>query len=95
MTEKGPYYGNITRAARSLVGSENLHDDITISNTIEIVADGYASSNIFAIRYIEWAGALWTVAEASVERPRLLLRLGGVYDGKRAESQDSETSDPA
>jgi len=41
-------------------------------------------NHFFAIRYIEWAGALWTVSDVQVESPRLLLRLGGVYNGPTA-----------
>jgi hypothetical protein len=29
-------------------------------------------------------GTLWTVSDVEVQSPRLLLRLGGVYNGPRA-----------
>jgi hypothetical protein len=45
------------------------------------VADQYANEHFFAIRYVEWAGTLWTVDSVEVQIPRLLLRLGKVYNG--------------
>lgn len=85
VTEKGPYYGDVKRAARQLTPGVNVNPELSTTNTIEIVADDYASENIFAIRFVEWAGTAWIVVEATVQRPRLLLRLGGVYRGARAE----------
>lgn len=80
------YKGDVKRIARTLRDGEHLHGDISISNEIEILADAYAFDNFLAIKYIKWSGQLWTVAEVSVERPRLLLRLGGVYNGAVAQS---------
>jgi hypothetical protein len=33
------------------------------------------------MRYVEWAGVRWDVTDVEVQRPRLILRLGGVYHG--------------
>lgn len=86
ITEKGPYFGDVKRASRTLQQSTTVNAELSTTNTIEIMADDYASENIFAIRFVEWAGTPWIVTEVTVQRPRLLLRLGGVYDGARAKS---------
>lgn len=78
-----PYYGDVDRNTRQLQEGDNLNDDLTVSNSISIVADAYANDHFFAIRYIKWAGALWTVSDVEVQRPRLILRLGGVYNGPK------------
>ena len=75
------YYGDVIRNARSLNAGEHLHDDLTVSNSISIVADAYARDHFFAVRYISWSGALWIVSEVEVQSPRLIMRLGGVYNG--------------
>ena len=75
------YYGDVVRNSRILREGEKVNDDLTVGNSISIVADQYANEHFFAIRYIEWAGTLWTVSEVEVQIPRLLLRLGGVYNG--------------
>jgi hypothetical protein len=79
---KRSYYGDVIRNARYLKEAEHgVNNDLTVGNSISIVADAYANEHFFAIRYIEWAGALWTVQMVEVQSPRLLLRLGGVYNG--------------
>lgn len=80
------YFGDVVRNTRRLQEGENLNNDLSVGNSISIVADAYANNHFFAIRYIEWAGALWVVSDVEVQSPRLLLRLGGVYNGPRAES---------
>jgi hypothetical protein len=75
------YRGNLLRNARQLLEGEKVNDDISLSNSISIVADAYAREHFHDIRYVKWAGAVWTVSEVSVGHPRLLLRLGGVYNG--------------
>jgi hypothetical protein len=75
------YYGDVIRNSRNLREGENLNHDLSVQNSISIVADAYANEHFFAIRYVEWAGTLWTVTEVEVQSPRLLLRLGEVYNG--------------
>jgi hypothetical protein len=77
------YYGDVVRNARLLHQGESLqlNDDISVSNSISIVADAYANDNFMNIRYIEWAGTRWTVTNVSMARPRLVLFLGVVYNG--------------
>ena len=77
------YYGDVVRNSRKLDGESKVNYDLTVGNSISIVADAYAHEHFFAIRYIDWAGTLWTVSNVDVESPRLILRLGGVYNGPR------------
>jgi hypothetical protein len=60
---------------------ESLNKDLSVSNSISIVASAYASERFFAIKYVEWAGKFWTVTDVTVEAPRLILQLGEVYNG--------------
>lgn len=83
------YYGDVVRNTRKLREGEKVNDDLTVGNSISIVADAYANEHFFAIRYIEWAGTLWTVSDVEVQSPRLLLRLGGVYNGAKASAPES------
>lgn len=75
------YYGDVIRNSRELREGEVLNADLSVQNSISIVADEFANANFFAIRYVEWAGTLWTVSSVEVQSPRLILRLGEVYNG--------------
>lgn len=79
-----PYFGDVIRNARTLQDDEHINSELTVGNSISIVADAYANDHFFAIRYIQWAGTLWVVSEVEVQSPRLILRLGGVYHGPTA-----------
>lgn len=78
------YYGDVIRNSRALREAEKVNDDLSVGNSISIVADAYAREHFFAMRYIRWMGTLWTIANVDVESPRLILRLGGVYNGPAA-----------
>ena len=75
-------YGDVIRSARRLQeSSEKLNSDITVNVAISVVADAYATNHMFAIRYVKWSGARWTVTHVDVQFPRLILTLGGLYNG--------------
>lgn len=78
------YYGDVLRNTRRLDDGEKLNNDISVGNSISIMADAYANNHFFALRYVEWQGALWVVTDVEVQTPRLILRLGGVYNGPTA-----------
>ena len=76
-----PYFGDVKRIARKLQVGEKIVGDIKVQNSISIMADAYAVDHFFNIRYVKWSGVRWEVTDVEVNRPRLELRLGGVYNG--------------
>lgn len=76
-----PYYGDVSRSSRRLENGIGLNDDVIVNDTISIMADAYAYENFFAIRYVNWMGANWKVSTVEPQRPRLILSLGGLYNG--------------
>lgn len=78
------YYGDLIRNNRRLQSTDQLNDDINISNEISIVADPYANANFHSIRYVEFMGAKWKVSNVDVQFPRLILTLGGVWNEQPA-----------
>lgn len=78
------YSGDVLRNSKSNTEGDNLNKDVSVSHEISVIADAYALENFLAIRFVEWAGVLWTVSSVEVQHPRLILRLGGVYNGPRA-----------
>ena len=81
ITEKGPYFGDEVRNTRRLQSADQTNDNVNISNEISIVADPYANHNFHSIRYAEFMGTKWKVATVEARYPRLILTLGGVYNG--------------
>jgi hypothetical protein len=61
--------------------SDSTNDNLSINNQISILADAFAMQNLCFIRYIEFMGVKWNVSDVTISRPRLILTLGGVYNG--------------
>lgn len=75
------YYGDLSRNTRRLQSTDQLNDDINIANEVSILADPYANENFHSMRYVEFMGAKWKVSNVEVQYPRLILTLGGVWNG--------------
>lgn len=75
------YFGDVIRNTRKMEPGEYLNDDLSVGNSISVVADQYAIDHFFKIKYVRWAGVLWTVTQVEVRGPRLILSLGSVYNG--------------
>lgn len=80
ITERN-YYGDLTRNSRRFESGDQVNDNITISNSLSIVADPYAIQNFHSMRYVEFMGAKWKITAVEVAYPRLTLTIGGVYNG--------------
>lgn len=79
--EEHKYYGDVIRDTRKTNTGDKVNDDLTIGNSFKIVANAFAYEHFYAMRYIEWMGSLWKITEVEVQAPRLLIRVGGVYNG--------------
>lgn len=76
------YYGDIIDNRYKRQNSGNVNDDINMANVISIVADQFAYQNCSRIVYAEIMGAKWKISDIDAsKRPRLILTLGGVYNG--------------
>lgn len=80
ITERN-YYGELVRNTRRLQTSDQVNDDINIANEISIIADPFATQNFHAMRYIKFMGAKWKITNVEVRYPRLILTIGGLYNG--------------
>lgn len=75
------YYGDITSDMRRRQNSGGVNDDINLSNNISIVADPFAVQNCSYMAYAEVMGNKWKITDINVQYPRLILTIGGVYNG--------------
>lgn len=79
------YRGDIIRnSSKWSIKQDSTLDDINISNSISIIIDPYLEKHLQSIRYIEFMGGLWNISNIDVQYPRLVLSIGGVYNGETA-----------
>lgn len=82
--EEYEYSGDLIQMSRLLQASEHVHDNMTLSVEISIVGDDFALKKFGLIRYVELGGVKWKVSKVNPLPPRLILTVGGVYNGGMA-----------
>ena len=82
ITERN-YYGELVRNASRFQVSDQVNDNVNIANEISVIADPFATQNFHAMRYVEFMGAKWKITNVEVRYPRLILTIGGVYNGDK------------
>ena len=75
------YFGDVLRTTSRWSTSNKVNDDLNVTNQISIVADPFAYQNFQTIKYVEFMGALWDVTSVEIQHPRLILQVGGAYNG--------------
>jgi hypothetical protein len=76
------YIGDVVKNARSWQSTDNANPDATISDTISIIADGFVIANMHSMKYVKWRGARWAINSVRVERPRVIVEIGGLFSGQ-------------
>jgi hypothetical protein len=81
--------GDVLKNSRQLKAGEDLNDDLVVNNQISIIANPFATLHFHMMRYVKWMGAYWKITNVEVKSPRLILTLGGVYNGPVVEPEAS------
>lgn len=78
------YFGDALRVSSRLQSNSNTtNDDISINVQISLIGDPFAYANFSTIKYAEYMGTKWKITSVDVQFPRLILNLGGVYNGQQ------------
>lgn len=82
ITERN-YSGEVLKnTSQWSTSSNSTNDDLNVNIRISIVADPFAYQNFQSIKYIEYMGAKWKIKSVDPQHPRLILEIGGLYNGK-------------
>lgn len=76
------YYGDLQRNTARYTGGNKMNEDLNINNEVSIVCDQFAYENFHFMRYIWLYNAKWKITNVEVQYPRLILSIGGVYNGE-------------
>lgn len=75
------YYGDLLSYSRYWQNTDKVNDDVSINAQISIVADSYLLDHMHCIKYAELNGISWEVTSIDPQYPRVILSLGGIYNG--------------
>lgn len=70
--------GDLIRQNANIV-NENVNDDIQLKNRISLIGNAYAFDNWFNMKWIMLEGKKWKIQSVEVQRPRLIVEIGGLW----------------
>lgn len=73
--------GDVLRTASTFQGTDKVNRDVTLQHRISLVGDAYAFEHFYEIRWVEYMGTKWEVTLMEVQRPRIIVTLGGIWNG--------------
>lgn len=62
--------------------SDGVHSNVALNHRVSLIGDRYAFENAHFIKWIEFNGVKWKVASVELQRPRLIVTLGGIWNGE-------------
>lgn len=78
--------GDMLRNNPRMSYSGSVNGTMTMSMSFSFIADAFAFQHMTKIRYLIFNGEAWTVNTIQEVRPRIILELGGAYNGPTTET---------
>ncbi len=76
--------GDILRNYKRWETGEVVNNGLTIDNRFSIITDEFILGNTHKMRYLKIGDTAWKITSFEIQRPRIILMVGGVYDGIQA-----------
>ena len=73
--------GDKIRQNANIRDSGKVNNEITLNHRVSLLGDAYAFDNYFNMKWIMIDGIKWEVSAIEVQRPRLLVDIGGLWNG--------------
>lgn len=78
VTEK-VYFGDVQSNYRRYDSTDKVNMDLVMNMQVSVLADPYAYQNFPYAKYVELNGVKWSITSVELNRPRMILHLGGQY----------------
>jgi hypothetical protein len=73
--------GDIIKQSSSVQNDDKVNSDITLNHRVSLIGDAYAFDNYYNLKWINLHGRKLEVSSVELQRPRLIVSMGGVYNG--------------
>lgn len=73
--------GDIIRQSSSVQNDGKVNSDLSLNHRVSLVGDAYAFDNYYKIKWISIHGSKWEVDSVEIQRPRLIVTVGGLWNG--------------
>lgn len=76
--------GDVESCRLRISDGVSINSDFKVNNKISIVSEPFSLNNFQNIRYASWKGTRWKVDSVEIDMPRIILTLGGEWNGQIA-----------
>lgn len=73
--------GDIIRQSSTNQDNGKVNSDISLNHRVSLLGDAYSFKNYYGIRWVTIDGQKWEVSSIEVQRPRIIVTVGGIYNG--------------
>lgn len=73
--------GDIIRANATSQSGDKINDDISLNHRISLVGASVPTQEYYNIKYVTLDGFKWEARSIEVQRPRIIVTLGGMWNG--------------
>jgi hypothetical protein len=81
-TTERDYFGEVLRNTSRQQSSDTVNGKFNISNKISVIMDPWLQENLRSLSYLCYMGIKWQVTDVEVQYPRMIITIGGEYNGQ-------------
>lgn len=71
--------GDVIGSSSSFRPGESTNEDITLGHRLSLMGNPYAYENFTGLRYITYLGVKWRITGVEIQKPRIIVTVGGTY----------------
>lgn len=79
------YPGQLSRLSRRWQRTDKINSNVEINLVLSLIMDDFIENHVGDIRYVVYNNYKWAVINIEIERPRITLTIGGLYNAKTEE----------
>jgi hypothetical protein len=73
--------GDVIRRSSTNQNDDKVNSDISLSHRVSLIGDAFTFNNYINIKWIDIDGYKWEVSSIEIQRPRIIVSLGGPWNG--------------
>lgn len=73
--------GDVISQRSTVINDDKVNSDITLNHRVSLLGDSYALANYHTLRWITFMGRKLEVTSVEMQRPRIIISLGGLWNG--------------
>lgn len=93
--QERPYYGDVIKNTRRWENGDKVNDDFRVNNQISIIVDSFCIAHASRMKYITWLGHKWKIESVDISFPRMIVTMGGLWNGSEPEAGPDEAPEDA